>query len=205
MLVAHLVPGYFTAVTSQPKWKPEWNRRQRIILWIVAFISTFAPDMDVIYNALFRGFINHSILWTHSLFPYLAIGLGWYLLRISKRWPYIQTLLALVALGGFSHLALDVISHGTPLLYPLSMAVFGGAPARVIEGGLWTYVTDPLFLLEPILITLAVRHWILNRTLKMRSKRLLLGGLGSALVLFALAFLLLLPTLQMIVTKNGLI
>jgi membrane-bound metal-dependent hydrolase YbcI (DUF457 family) len=205
MLVAHLVPGYFASVRSQRTWKPEWNRQQRIILWTAALFSTFAPDLDVIYNALFRGFFHHRILWTHSLFPYLAIGLGWYLLRAANRCPYMQTILALAAIGGFSHIALDVISHGTPLLYPLSMDIFGGAPTRVIEGGLWAYVTDPLFLLEPVLVAMAVGHWIYNRKMKTQRKRLLLGGLASALVLFIALFLLLTPTLQAIVARNGLI
>jgi hypothetical protein len=204
MLIAHLVPGYFATVRSQPTLKPGWNRQQRIMLWTVAFFSTFAPDLDVIYNALLRGFINHSTLWTHSLFPHLAIGLGWYVLRLTRRWPYFQTLVGLIAIGGLSHLALDVISHGTPLLYPFSMEVFGGAPTRVIEGGFWAYVTDPLFLFEPVLIAIAVGHWILSRKMKMRSKKLLVGGLVSALALFVVLFLALSPTLQAIVARNGL-
>jgi hypothetical protein len=58
MLAAHLVPGYFAAVKSEKGWPVEWNAEKRIVLWSVAFVSTFAPDLDVIYNGLFRGFIN---------------------------------------------------------------------------------------------------------------------------------------------------
>ena len=36
MLLAHLVPGYFAAALSQPRWQPRWRTEQRALLWIVA-------------------------------------------------------------------------------------------------------------------------------------------------------------------------
>lgn len=196
MLVAHLVPGYFAAAKSQPHWKSNWNTRQRALLWIAALSSTVVPDLDVIYNALFRGFVNHSILWTHSLFVHLSVALGWWLLRRTGRWSYLQTLVGLVAVGGLSHLVLDVISHGTPLLYPISLTMFGFPPERVVEGGFWAYLTDPIFLLEPFLLILAAVHWTLRRKPTPRIRTLTLIVLTSGFVLFAVAFLLLLPMLQ---------
>jgi len=162
MLVAHIVPGYFAAAKSQSHWKPEWSRGQRALLWATALASTVVPDLDVVYNALFRGFFNHNVLWTHSLFVYLGIGLLWWVLRYVERCSYLSTLMGLVAVGGLSHLALDIIAHGTPLLYPVSMVMIGIAPARVVEGGVWAYLTDPIFLLEPSAMTLAFVHWILS-------------------------------------------
>jgi hypothetical protein len=160
MLLAHLVPGYFASVKTQPYWKPEWSRRQRALLWSVSLFSTFAPDLDVMYNALFRGFFNHSLLWTHSLFPYLALALCWWMLYRAKRWPYVSMLVGLSALGGMSHLALDIIAHGTPLFYPLSMMIVGSPSDHVVQGGLQGYLTDSIFLLEPLLFALATLHWI---------------------------------------------
>jgi hypothetical protein len=160
MLLAHLVPGYFASVKTQPYWKPEWSRRQRALLWSVSLFSTFAPDLDVMYNALFRGFFNHSLLWTHSLFPYLALALCWWMLYRAKRWPYVSMLVGLSALGGMSHLALDIIAHGTPLFYPLSMSIVGAPSAHVVQGGLRGYLTDPIFLFEPLLIALAALYRI---------------------------------------------
>ena len=84
-----------------------------MLLWGAALGSTILPDTDVFYNVLFRGFINHSVLWTHSLFVYLTIGLVWLLLSKMGRWPYLQMLIGLTAIGGLSHLVLDVIAHGT--------------------------------------------------------------------------------------------
>lgn len=197
MLVAHLVPGYFAAAKSQSNWKPEWSRTQRVALWIVALGSTAVPDLDVIYNALFRGFFNHSTLWTHSLFPYLDILFLWWLLRSIGRWPYLQTMTGMLTLGGLSHLVLDVVSHSTPLLYPFSLQMFGTQSLRVQDGGLWAYLTDPIFLMEPLLITLAIGHWIVQHCKATpKLKKIVLIGLVSGLAVFTFAFLLLLPILQ---------
>ena len=199
MLAAHLVPGYFAAVKSQLHWKPEWNKKHRTVLWLVALSSTIAPDLDVIYNALFRGFSNHSTLWTHSLFAYLAICLGWWLLGRSKRWLYFYTLAGLVIAGGLSHLVLDVVSHSAPLFYPLSLYMVGAPPMRVLQGGALGYITHPIFLAEPVLLALPVAHWIICHQPTPRVMKLALVGLFGGIIAFAAIFLLMLPTLQRII------
>ncbi|MCD4686698.1 MAG: hypothetical protein K8S97_12250, partial [Anaerolineae bacterium] len=67
MLAAHLAPGYAAVVVTRPGWDVAWTRPQRALLWGIALGSTAAPDLDVIYNTLCRGFTNHSTLWTHSV------------------------------------------------------------------------------------------------------------------------------------------
>ena len=196
MLAAHLVPGYFAAVASQPQWGSEWGGRRRALLWVAALGSTVAPDLDVVHNILFRGFFNHNLLWTHSLFVHLSIVLCWWLLHRIGRWPYLQTLVGLMVVGGLSHLVLDVVAHSTPLLYPFSLMMFGIPPARIVEGGVWAYMTDPLFLLEPLFLTLAAAHWTLSRKPTPRVRTLTLVVLTSGLVSFTVIFLLLLPMLQ---------
>jgi membrane-bound metal-dependent hydrolase YbcI (DUF457 family) len=199
VLAAHLVPGYFIAIKSQAYWQPAWNKRQRIALWVAALGSTVVPDLDVIYNALFRGFINHSTLWTHSIFIHLSIGLCWLLLRRMGRWPYVQMLVGIVALGGLSHLILDVVSHGTPLFYPFSLFMVGAPSRRVLQGGAPGYLTDPILLVEVYLLALAAAHWLGRRKLAPRIRRLALVGLLAGVILFTCAFLLLLPTLQSLI------
>src|SRR5687767_11210605 len=117
MLAAHLAPGYCSAIYARRACPAAWTGRQRAGLWAAALASTVAPDLDVVYNALFRGFFNHSTLWTHSLWPYLGLVAFWAGCRLLGRWPYARMLLGLAAAGGLSHLFLDVISHGTPLFY----------------------------------------------------------------------------------------
>ncbi len=199
MLIAHVVPGYFAAVQSQPSWRAGWSKSARSLLWGVTFTSTVVPDMDVIYNALFRGFINHSTLWTHSLFVHGGVAILWLLLRLGGRWPYLQMLVGLAAIGGLSHLLLDMVSHGTPIFYPLSMMVIGTGSARVIAGGFWSYVTDPTFLVEPALVTIMVVHWLLRQPWQPLHKRRVVVGVLSGLVVFCVAFLLMLPRLQALV------
>lgn len=159
MLLAHIVPGYFAASYSQSHWQPEWTKNQCAFLWLVAVGSTIAPDLDVIYNVLFRGFMNHSVLWTHSLWPYLALGVVWFALWYFDRFRYLQMVFGLAAFGGLSHLVLDMIAHDTPIFYPFSDAMIGIAPAHVREGGLKVYLTDPLFLLEPLLLISMMLHY----------------------------------------------
>jgi LexA-binding, inner membrane-associated putative hydrolase len=201
MLIAHLVPGYFAAVKSRPDWKPIWSKSQRTLLWVAALGSTVLPDVDVIYNTLFRGFINHSILWTHSLIPHLIVGLGWLILRYAGSWPFLRTLVWIVAVGGLSHLVLDVIVHGTPLLYPWSLMMVGWPPTRVVKGGLWAYLTDPIFLLEPLALALVGWHWILNQNFTSRVQTVLLTMLFVIFISFIVSFLWLLPELRALVAS----
>jgi len=102
----------------------------------------------------------------------------------------------LIAVGGFSHLLLDVIAHGTPLLYPVSMVVFSVAPNRVVQGGVWAYLTDPVFLFEPLLFGAAFIHWVHQRSLSPIRKRQISWVIVSGLVLFSVGFALALPGLQ---------
>jgi hypothetical protein len=108
-------------------------------------------------------------------------------------------LVGLAAIGGLSHLALDVISHGTPLFYPFSRSLVGTPSARVLHGGFWGYITDPIFLLEPLILSLATAHWIVKRKPVPRVMKLALCGLLAALIVFSGVFLLLLPTVQRII------
>jgi hypothetical protein len=197
MLIAHLVPGYFIAAKVEQNHIAEWNTAKQRLMWSVALGSTIAPDLDVVRNFLFRGFFNHSTLWTHSIFVYLGFGLLWLGCRKSRTLTYIATLMGIIAVGGLSHLVLDIVAHGTPILYPLSMMVFGIAPQRVIDGGVWAYLTDPIFLLEPLMIGIAVCHWIYRRaSLSAKTRKLFSIVVVCAILVFALAFVAFLPTLQ---------
>ncbi len=198
MLIAHLVPGYFLGAKVAGYQSVNWSRWHSFGLWAVALGSTVAPDSDVLYNAVFRGFFNHTWLWTHSLFPYLGIGLCWLLLRLSGRWPYLQTLIVLATFGGLSHVALDVVAHSTPIFYPLSTIMVGAPSSRVLAGGVVGYLTDPIFLWEPLLITLAAVHWVGGRGLRPGTKRAVQVAITGAALLFVILFLSLLPGLQRI-------
>jgi hypothetical protein len=195
MLLAHLVPGYFAAVGTKPRWQADWTPLQRRGLWAAALVSSFAPDFDVLYNAVFRGFVNHSFLWTHSIFLHGGIALiGWLVYR-TRRFPYLAALLGLVALGGLSHLLLDVISHGTPIFYPLEMTVVGAPSTRVLLGGIRGYLTDPIFLLEPPLIAAALAHWAYGH-LRARRRLLALIAIMNGMLLFVAGYFALLLVLQ---------
>jgi hypothetical protein len=98
-----------------------------------------------------------------------------------------------------SHLALDAVSHGTPLLYPISLELWGIPPQRVVEGGLKAYLTDPILLLEALLLTLMAVHWTVSKSVNLWVRVLASALLLSGLVLFIATFIYLLPTLQTLV------
>jgi hypothetical protein len=197
MLVGHLVPAYFAIVTYVPEWNSAWSRLRRVALYVAAYASTVTPDFDVICNAIFRGIFGHTYLWTHSLFLHLGVAIIWWMLRRIGCWPYLQTMIGLIAVGGLSHLALDVVAHSTPLLYPVSMYMFGAPSGRVMRGGLCNYLTDPIVLLELAVIAVAVAHWIGSLSnITPRLKKVVIVGLASGLLIFAVVFLYWLPALQ---------
>jgi len=198
MLFAHVVPAYFAATVSQRRWPAEWTRAQRLVIWGAAFGSVAAPDVDIVTNVLAGRYINHSynLLWTHSLFTHLGVALLWFVLWRLGRRPYLRTLIGLVAIGGLSHLLLDAIAHGTPLFNPFTLALVGFPPARIVAGGFWAYVTDPLFLLEPYLLALAGVHWLAHNCPAPRLRRLALLAVAGVLESWTIAFVWMLPGLQ---------
>lgn len=171
MLAAHVVPAYCAIVATQPHWNPPWNRGQRVGLWFGAFASTIMPDLDVIYNFLFRDFFNHSTLWTHSLFVHGAIGILWLISWLIKRRAWLTFLLGLIAFGGLSHLMLDVIAHGTPLFYPFSLTTIGKPPQYVVDDGVLAYLTHPIILLEVLLFGIASMIWLQRQAWSRQTKR----------------------------------
>lgn len=165
LLVSDLVPGYVAVMRSHAHWKPEWSQKQRAALWISALGSTAAPDLHVMYNTVFQGFCGHTILLTYNVLHYVGLALIWWLLRRTGRVPYVRTMTGLIAAGGLSHVFLNVVAHGTSLLYSPSMHGFGSSWLRMLERGLIPYLKDPVFLLEPFLIGLAVARWLTRRDL----------------------------------------
>ena len=189
MLFAHVAPGYCTVEISKKNWNPVWGISRRRLLWIAAIGSTIAPDADVIYNALFRGYVNHGTLYTHSLFVHGSIALVLAILYLSGHWHYLRTLIGLIAISGLSHLLLDVIAHDTPLFYPLSAQMIGIAPRSITEGGILEYVTNPLFLLEPLLLMPVAVHWISRREWSGRTRQRIIAGIVGIWAGFTFAFL----------------
>lgn len=196
MLIAHLVPGYFNGIISQPKWEQNWTQNQQILLWTFAFTGTFVPDIDVIFNILFHGVFNHSTLLTHSLFPVLIFIMIWSICKYVLHRDYFAEIWKLLAISWLSHIILDALVHKTPLLYPLSSEIIGYAPYRVYVGGIWYYLTDPIFLLELLLIAMGVGHWLYQRVTNKTTQRIFLSSFIIGYVFLAIVFVSILPYLQ---------
>lgn len=158
MLIAHAVSAYFAVKLTQTQWDEDWSQAQRWLLASIAVGSTILPDADVVYNIVVRGFANHSLLGTHSIWLYSIFMLSAIICKLAK-WHYLAWCLGFIALGGYSHILLDAIVHNTPLFYPLSMQMVGTAPQSIVEGGTPVYIRHPLFLLEIALWGAVLLHW----------------------------------------------
>jgi hypothetical protein len=88
----------------------------------------------------------------------------------------------------------------TPLLYPMLLYMVGAPSRHALEGSVWGYMTDPIFLSEPFLLALAAVYWLVRRKPAARIMKLATFGLVSGLVAFTAIFLLLLPALHSIIT-----
>jgi hypothetical protein len=186
LLVAHFVPGYFAAAASQPYWNPDWSRGRRAALWAAALGSAVFPDVGYVSGMLWRPEIYN---WTHSLFVWLGVGACACLLGYTRRWQYGQWLLGLTALGGLSHLILDAIAHGLPLLYPFSSSMVGTPSVCLSGSSNLAYVTAPVFLLEPALLALAAAHWIICMKPAPKAMKSSLLALAGGWAMFSAAFL----------------
>jgi membrane-bound metal-dependent hydrolase YbcI (DUF457 family) len=137
-------------------------------------------------------------LYTHSLFVHLVPAvvalLCWFF-----RWKYPAVLCGVIAVGGLSHLLLDVIAHNTPLFYPLSRQMIGSAPPAIAIGGTSNYLAHPLFLLEPFLLMLVAVHWVYSRDWPPQQRAWILALVIGGWLLFTLSFWLMQPIMPRIV------
>lgn len=72
----------------------------------------------------------------------------------------------------------------------------GEAPQRVLQGGFWYYITDPIFLLEPLLFMLTGIHWAFSSGFSIRTRIIVAVVFINIFITFTSAFLITLPMLQ---------
>ena len=160
MLIGHLAPVGPIAAAVERHWCPEWPRWTRKLPWVAALAGCIFPDFDVIANTLFNGVLHHLYYFPHSIFPYLPVLiLGILLVRGRRTRPAGLITLAFV-MGVFSHLFLDVVSHGTVLFYPLWNGLVGWTFPHLDERVIVSYLHSPNFWLEPLVILAAVIWWL---------------------------------------------
>jgi len=92
----------------------------------------------------------------------------------ARQWP------ALRALGIRAVLSLQAEREDT---------FHGSPPDRVVQGGLQGYLTDPIFLLEPLLIGLVALHWTSQRLLSTWTRMTVFTVIIGGFVAFSALFL----------------
>ncbi len=160
MIIGHLAPIGPIAAAAERRCRRQLEQARwlRLVLWGAALGGSIFPDLDIIVNLLFRGAPHHLFYLPHSLLLYLPLlPLGWALTRWRHR-SWIGWAILTFASGVFTHLLLDVISHGTVLLYPLWKGLVGWAYPPVNRLTLGIFVDYPNLFFEPA-VTLAGLAW----------------------------------------------
>jgi hypothetical protein len=160
MLVGHLAPVGPIAAAVARRWDSKWSPWTRTLPWVGAAAGCVFPDLDVISNVLLNGRLLHLYYLPHSVLPYLPLlFLGWLLVRSRRARPAGWTVVAF-SLGVLSHLALDVVSHGTVLFYPLWNGLVGWTFPWTGGHVLQAYFQSPNFWLEPGVLLAAALWWL---------------------------------------------
>lgn len=170
MTIGHLAPFGPIAATAERHWRPAWPRWTRALPWAAALAGCLFPDLDVVANVLLTGRLLHMYYLPHSVLPYLpVVALGWLLSRWQRTRIAGLTVLTFGA-SNISHLLLDVVSHGTTLLYPLWPGLVGWTyPARTGESVFVAYLRSPNVLLE-VGVLIAAAAWWLRRHARVRRR-----------------------------------
>jgi len=161
MMLGHLAPLGPLAAAAERRWRPEWPRWTRALPWVAASFGCIFPDLDILANVLLNGAFTHLYRLPHSAFLYLPLlPIAWLLVRRPRLRLVGLTVLTFLA-GVFSHLLLDVVSHGAMLFYPLWDRVVGWTyPPRAGESMLMAYIHSPNILLELGALTVAGGWWL---------------------------------------------
>jgi hypothetical protein len=160
MLIGHLAPIGPIAAEIERHWRPEWPRWTCKLPWVAALAGCVFPDFDVIANTLFNGVMHHLYYFPHSILSYLPVLILGILLVRWRRTQLMGWMVLTFVLGVFSHLLLDVVSHGTVLFYPLWNGLVGWTFPRTDERILVSYFNSPNFWLEPLVIFAAAIWWL---------------------------------------------
>ena len=128
--------------------------------WASAAAGCIFPDLDVISNVLVNGLWLHLYYLPHSLLPYLPLLFLGLLFVRSSRMRLVGWTLVTFVLGVLSHLALDAVSHGTVLFYPLWNGLVGWTFPRVGGHVLQSYFQSSNFWLEPGVLLVAAAWWL---------------------------------------------
>ncbi len=126
MLFAHAPAGYLALKATEKFWnKVKFDKKRRIILYLVGILSAVFPDFDVIYYYLFSAESSHRTYFTHGFVFYIFIFLVIYIIGLIWKKRFIKSLAWVILIGSFSHLLLDMIASGITVFAPFSNWMIG--------------------------------------------------------------------------------
>ncbi|MBI4406895.1 MAG: metal-dependent hydrolase [Candidatus Kerfeldbacteria bacterium] len=135
MIIAHGPLGYLVAYLVRRRWT-----FPRSYYWF-GVIGGIFPDIDLFYFYFIDASRSHHQLITHSLVPYLVLGL------VGLSVQRLRIPVSLFVLGAISHIGADVLTGYVAVFQPLSDRMIG-LPA-------WSYSLASSGLAEILIIVLA--------------------------------------------------
>ena len=159
MFIAHLPAGYMMARLLARRARLRGRAGVRF-LWAGA-IGAIAPDFDLAYFYLFDGRQhNHHSYVTHYPVIWIAAMLVcacWWRADRARPWA---ALAGVFALGGFTHMVLDIVVGDIAWLAPFSDEYFALSHVETMFKPWWlNFILHWSFALELLLVALAVYVW----------------------------------------------
>ncbi len=161
MVFAHPFSSLVVTKIIQPLWNTKnMTKRQELLVWATAIISTVSPDFDLVYAVLTGE--NHRFLVTHTFLPYIILAtiLLTFTFVFSKQLinskkdflhpAFLRIIIFIAFLGVALHLFTDTLGSPVRLLYPFSNKEFIAFQINSFIhspnlAGILQYYSTPLF------------------------------------------------------------
>lgn len=158
MFIGHLPAGYIITTSIQKKWK-----YKKYLL--VGLLASIFPDIDILYFYFIdhHQTLHHSY-WIHQPFWWVIISIFTALLLFLIKKGAYWMVYRIFFINIFLHLFLDTFVGKVEWLYPYSTRSFSffEVSARY-DWWIYNFVFHWTFLLELILIVIAVYLYFMNR------------------------------------------
>lgn len=154
MIFGHGFVGSAVTYSIIKKKKKNYSKLEYNLLWIAGITASMFPDFDLL-SYLFSREVNHRLMLSHSLVPYIYsfLILLFLILIITKKHThdrkFSMLLMSVIFINIFIHLVIDVFLGGTVFFAPITYKIVG-FEIMFYKAQTWIfqYITSPYGLFE---------------------------------------------------------